>query len=93
MFPFHVAALEAGLACAVLEDGNKIVSCVEEDAVAPSASSHPSTRQQELEDGRKVPGCEKDDATQATQARSLKTTATLPAGTSANSRRRPHVVE
>ena len=40
VFPFHVATLEAGLACAVLEDNNKIVSCVEEDAVAPSAPSH-----------------------------------------------------
>ena len=61
------------------------MSCVEEVAVAPS---HEQLRRQELEDGRKVPGWEKDDTTPSSNpGRSLKTMATLPAGTSANSRR------
>jgi hypothetical protein len=81
-FPFHVAALGAGLACAALE-------YLAEEAVAPSATTTPAR----IEDGRKIPGCEKDDATPSSNpGRSLRT-ATLPASTSANSRRRPHVVE
>jgi hypothetical protein len=75
-FHLRLAALEAGLACAPLEDDNKIVSCLEKGAVAPS---HQQLRRQELEDGRKVLGWEKDDTTPSSNAGvSLKTLATLP---------------